>query len=103
MVSLPDEFSSLTSLRQIDLTDNSLQELPSDIGQLINLTDLILDDNEIRDLPLGIGFCAKLETLTLDGNPVADSLLVEACNNGEIRNYLKLRIDCKQKKIQFFI
>ncbi|ONH89628.1 hypothetical protein PRUPE_8G005400 [Prunus persica] len=64
---LPNSFSSLTSLAELDLSDCSLMdgEIPNDIGSLFSLKKLNLSGSNFVCLPESISQLSKLEDLKL--------------------------------------
>ena len=65
---LPPEIGQLTSLENLDLSDNDLTELPPEIGQLTSLENLDLSGNDLAELPPEIGQLTSLENLELGVN-----------------------------------
>ncbi len=60
------------TLRQIDLSHQSLTSLPKEIGRCTGLKSLSLNDNQLRSLPTTLGFCTALEILDLSNNDLTE-------------------------------
>ena len=67
---LPPEICSLTSLRTLNLSFNSLTTLPPEIGKLTNLSHLNLWDNKLTTLPVEIEELTNLTELWHGNNPL---------------------------------
>ncbi|GLJ40867.1 hypothetical protein SUGI_0845420 [Cryptomeria japonica] len=65
---LPDSIGKLTSLVQLNLSENRIVILPSAIGGLTRLTKLDLHSNQLHSLPDSIGELSSLTELDLRGN-----------------------------------
>ncbi|XP_017980552.1 PREDICTED: plant intracellular Ras-group-related LRR protein 6 [Theobroma cacao] len=62
---------SLCQLQILDLGQNSLQSIPEGLNSLTSLTELDLSDNNISALPPELGLLEpSLQVLRLDGNPL---------------------------------
>ncbi|KAI4386877.1 hypothetical protein MLD38_004764 [Melastoma candidum] len=68
---LPDSIGKLSSLTNLDLSENRLLVLPSVIGSLSSLMRLDLHGNRISKLPDSIGDILTLVYLNLSGNQIA--------------------------------
>ncbi|KAM7538314.1 hypothetical protein Aperf_G00000076912 [Anoplocephala perfoliata] len=68
LTSLPSTISGLTSLSDLNLTQNFLDCLPDEIGQLGNLSVLKLNRNQLVDLTPAIGKCQNLLEFYLTEN-----------------------------------
>jgi len=69
---IPKSIGGLIFLKEIYLSDNSIQELPNSIGSLENLEVLDLSANEIEFLPTSIGELKVLKVLKLASNKVKE-------------------------------
>lgn len=65
---LPDSIGKLTSLVQLNLSENRIVTLPSAIGGLTRLTKLDLHSNKLQSLPDSLGELSSLTDLDLHGN-----------------------------------
>lgn len=68
---LPDEFCSLSSLKELFVRGSAIEHLPEDFGALGQLEALFLQYGKLRDLPGSIGRLARLQRLVLPGNALA--------------------------------
>jgi leucine-rich repeat protein SHOC2 len=69
---LPRSIVNLSKLTKITLTDNCLNKLPDEIGKLHNLVELHLYGNQLTSLPDCIGNLSKLTRLSLCSNRLTD-------------------------------
>ncbi|BHF62714.1 Leucine-rich repeat-containing protein [Sparganum proliferum] len=69
--SLPEGFSQLENLRELNLNDVSLFQLPHDFGALTRLRKLELRENCLNTLPKSFAQLSSLEFLDLGGNEFA--------------------------------
>ncbi|KAL4161778.1 hypothetical protein PRNP1_002330 [Phytophthora ramorum] len=58
------------SLTALDLRDNKLQRLSDRIPQLYRLKTLDVTNNDLHDLPAGLGYLKYLDHLLVEGNPL---------------------------------
>jgi len=105
---LPDSFSSLTGLKVLSLSGNSLENIPPisslvalesiniasnklsyfpDISSLTNLESLALSDNNINELPQGISSLKSLSFFSIDKNCLD-------CNTIKSKLPSHIKIDC---------
>ena len=68
LYTLPEWFCSLSSLKELELYDNSLKELPESIGSLISLEILTLRNNQLTKLPKSFENLKSLKKLNLSWN-----------------------------------
>ena len=69
LLSLPESFGGLSSLKELDLRDNQLKTLPDSFKNLNSLEILNLHHNNLKQLPSSLGYLKNLMKLDLDGNP----------------------------------
>lgn len=69
---IPAEIRQLSSLRVLDVSDNSMTNLPAEIGQLSELRILDVSNNKLTGIPHEIGSLKKLEVLDVSGNQVSE-------------------------------
>ncbi len=69
--SLKAEVRQLSSLRELDISNNKFTGVPAEVGQLSELRVLNLSNNPITGLPYEIGNLKKLEILDLRGTGYA--------------------------------
>lgn len=65
---LPEEFSMLTGLEELNLSGNELDVLPHSFPLLVRLKRLNLDGNRFSRFPDLIGSMKELSHLSIDGN-----------------------------------
>ncbi|MFC1585352.1 Ig-like domain-containing protein [Fibrobacterota bacterium] len=70
--SLPDSIGNLTELLRLNLSGNNLSQLPASIGNLTRLTDLDVSDNQLYQLGNAIGNLINLLSLNLSHNALPD-------------------------------
>lgn len=58
----------MTSLEELVLNENEIENIPDTIGFLRNLMTLILDSNQLNQIPSSLGSCIKLRVLSLAEN-----------------------------------
>lgn len=94
LVNLPDDFTLLTRLMEVNLASNSLAHLPQTFGRLTRLVQLDLSDNQLSDLPLSMGHLTGLQTLMVQGNPIRNSRLMEkfAIGSDHLVDFLEKRM-----------
>jgi len=68
--SFPKRISALINVKEMDLSNNTINILPNRIGDLTGLTSLHLAGNKIPSIPSRIGDLIKLESLDLSNNEV---------------------------------
>ncbi|KAK7329116.1 hypothetical protein VNO77_23262 [Canavalia gladiata] len=67
--SLPKPSFDLATIRNLDLSNNNLQEIPESLtARLLNLEVLDVHSNQLRSLPNSIGCLSKLKVLNVSGN-----------------------------------
>jgi len=66
--SLPKDLSSLTKLKEVNLSGNHLSRVPSQLYGVTSLKYLYLGDNSITHIPPGIEALQSLQMLQLGGN-----------------------------------
>jgi|GEM_PF-2153950 len=62
---------SLGKLRELDLSENELENIPFNISQLNQLTDLWFENNKLLSIPAGIKSMHNLNYLTLFDNEIS--------------------------------
>ena len=72
MGTLPDSISKLSSLTNLFLANNGLQEFPRSLLEITTLKYLTLSHNQIPAIPEDIERLENLKGLGLAGNPLAD-------------------------------
>ena len=71
---LPEEFISLTSLRELYLTRSKIIALPENIDALTQLEALYLYGCNIRSLPVSLSSISTLKELALEHTPLAKTI-----------------------------
>lgn len=92
IVTLPSSIGNLSSLTSLDLHSNQLYSLPDSIGELSSLTDLDLHGNRLRTLPASIGDLSSLTNLNLSANQL--SSLPESI--GKLTNLKSLNVETNE-------
>lgn len=69
---LPEEFSMLTKLEDLNLSGNNLSQLPHSFPAIRNLKRLNLDSNEFKKFPDLVKQMTKLSHLSIDNNKFSD-------------------------------
>ncbi|XP_077159969.1 leucine-rich repeat and death domain-containing protein 1 isoform X3 [Paroedura picta] len=64
--------SELSSLRELDISHNKLQELPKGLGEITTLVTLIANDNCLTKLPKSFSSLCHLQHLNLRDNKMLD-------------------------------
>lgn len=82
LTNLPDDFTQLTRLMEVNLASNRLVQLPQALGRLTRLVRLDLSDNQLTDLPVSMGYLTSLQTLMIQGNPIRNARLMEKFSIG---------------------
>ncbi len=74
--SIPEAFSKLTGLQELDLGNNQLTgTIPASLGKLTNLKVLKLDKNDLEgEIPLQLGNLTNLDFLYLNENQLTGSI-----------------------------
>ncbi|XP_078384312.1 uncharacterized protein LOC144666796 isoform X3 [Oculina patagonica] len=72
LTALPTSINKLKNLKVLLVSNNQLSELPETIGQLINLTKLWLNNNQLSELPETIGGLINLTKLWLYNNQLSE-------------------------------
>lgn len=87
---LPEDFVTLTSLRELYLTGSNIIALPENIGALTQLKVLFLNGCDIQSLPASLGSISTLTELGLYGTPLAKTIPPEILNQSakEIIRYI---------------
>ena len=70
--SIPSDFSSLSKLRALFISDNQLRELPANFGNLTQLTVLDLSSNQLTELPVSISNLINLTSLIIQVNQLTE-------------------------------
>ncbi|KAG6412500.1 hypothetical protein SASPL_125179 [Salvia splendens] len=69
LTSIPSALGALTTLKQLDITNNKLVCIPTELGLLTSLEVLKLKNNRLKTIPMSIGDCVSLvEALCLSNN-----------------------------------
>lgn len=92
IVTLPSPIGRLSRLTNLDLHSNQLYSLPDSIGELSSLTDLDLHGNRLRALPASIGDLSSLTNLNLSANQL--SSLPESI--GKLTNLKRLNVETNE-------
>lgn len=71
LTEFPTALWNLTTLEQLDLSDNALSVLPDAIGQLTRLKTLDLGHNRLTQIPASFATLQDLQDLDLARNPLA--------------------------------
>jgi Leucine-rich repeat (LRR) protein len=66
------QIKEIPNLRDVNISDNRLNEVPDEIGALNSITSLDARNNNIQTLHNGVGNLINLETLYLDSNKITD-------------------------------
>ncbi|KAF0690714.1 Aste57867_17909 [Aphanomyces stellatus] len=69
---LPDEIGSITTLKELWVSNNLLTEIPEAVLRLPLLSIVHLSNNRITHVPAAIGQAAALQVLSLDNNLIED-------------------------------
>ena len=62
----------MTTINNLVLNNNKIEELPVEIGQLLTLTGLNINNNNIKSLPTEIGALIKLQGFYSNGNGITE-------------------------------
>ncbi|PDW01206.1 leucine-rich repeat domain-containing protein [Candidatus Chloroploca asiatica] len=65
---LPENLGNLIQLAQLMISRNQLTTLPESIGQLNRMTFLWVDNNQLTSVPASIGTLSQLDWMDLSGN-----------------------------------
>lgn len=68
LTTLPEEFSMINTLEELNLSGNDIKELPESFPLLVRLKRLNLDGNHFSTFPRQIGVMKTLSHLSIDGN-----------------------------------
>lgn len=68
--SLFELLSNMTNLKELDLSENNIQEIPDNIRKIKQLKELWLDDNALTEVTQGIKSLPNLEYLRLFSNEI---------------------------------
>lgn len=82
----------LTSLAEIKLSNNVIEEIPSGIGTLSNLKTLEVSHNKIKSIPAEVSDCTKLKEVNFKDNPISDRRLlklIDQCRTKQVLDYIK--------------
>jgi hypothetical protein len=90
--SIPEEVYEIKSLKNLNLSNNSIARIESKINKLSKLEVLILSNNKIGGIPKEIGDLVNLESLQLDNNKI-NSLPAEI---GHLINLVTLNLSRNQ-------
>lgn len=86
------------SLQVFDLSNNKLTSLPDSIGAMAELRVLNLSRNKLLKLPSSVGKLEKLETLDVEGNDLADPPRAVVANGARcVVDYFKEVVLAKQR------
>lgn len=72
LTELPEEFSMLVSLEELNLSGNALKSLPHSFASLSKLRRLNLDANSFREFPDLVKKMPTLSHLSIDGNSFSE-------------------------------
>ncbi len=72
LTNLPEEFSMLTHIEELNLSGNDLTDLPHSFPAIRNLRRLNLDSNAFEKLPNLVKQMKKLSHLSIDNNKFSD-------------------------------
>ncbi len=67
---LPKDYTELTNLKNLNLSDTGIKVIPSEICSLTNLEELFLGDNDIDEIPCNIGKLKYLTRLHLENTNI---------------------------------
>jgi len=70
---LPENFGDLNKLQKLNLSQNALSSLPESLGKLAHLQILDLYYNKLSSLPKSFKNLKKMTLLQLEGNPLPGS------------------------------
>lgn len=93
-----DDFDRCPNLTVLILNDNKIKRISPNIIKLKQLKTLDLSNNDLPDLPSEIGFINSLVRMQIEGNPLkAIRQNVRAAGTNQLKNYLRDRMDVKQR------
>ena len=104
LTSIPEEFTYLTRLMELNIATNELTSLPFNIGRMTRLVVLNVSDNKLNDLPDSIGMCAGLGKfgagINLERNPITDDEMLRKYRIGpdHLIDYLEKRMAGKKER-----
>ena len=92
---IPDEFYSLTTLKELTIIEQNITSISDKIANLKNLEKLILASNSITTIPKAIAELKNLQVLNLDDNPI-DQEIPEFLN--DLPNLMEINLDIEKLK-----
>jgi adenylate cyclase len=98
LITLPNRFGQLKSLRTLNLASNRLAEFPMFVCDLVTLVELDISFNSIKSFPLEIGQLSALERLGAANNCLTGSLPATFSNLTSLKQ-LDLRFNYELQNI----
>jgi hypothetical protein len=82
LTSIPIAVFELTSLRELNLSNNAITFVPPEIKKLTALRKLKLDSNKLTSLPMELGYMTHLKELTLSLNTGLPPIIKKKAREG---------------------